>query len=189
MGRPSQRHRGDCPRGGPPSPREWAVLSTKSASQLLSSGLQAVRKEKTGPTGLLPPASPPDPSNLAAFLPSLPPTQDRAPADKSLLLVPLILSHRTLESWIFRAHSLLPAFSPVTWKSPESRSPMAHRTKSVSRSLFLSITTSPVTPKIEKSSPYSEIHPRPLSRAPIPPVTSDPSPPLFLIHILLHHVL
>lgn len=52
MGRPSQRHRGDCPKVGPPSPKELAGLSTKSASRLLSSGLRAVRKQSAGPTGL-----------------------------------------------------------------------------------------------------------------------------------------
>lgn len=75
-GRPGQRHRGDCPRGGPPSPRGWAVLSTKSASQLPSSELQAVRMERTGPTGLLPPASSPDPQLLSCSSPqpAAPPT-------------------------------------------------------------------------------------------------------------------
>lgn len=52
MGRPSQRHRGDCPKVGPPSPRELVGLSTKSASRLLSSGLRAVRKQSAGPIGL-----------------------------------------------------------------------------------------------------------------------------------------
>lgn len=101
-GHPRRRHRVGCPRGEPPSPREWVVRASGSASPHLSSV--------------------PPPTAERAKAPPTPATRPTAPVVGSI-----------------------PVPAPTSY-CPLSRSPMAHRLKSVSRSLLLSMLTSPVTP-------------------------------------------